>query len=313
MSDIFNIGFIQELLMATIRMAVPIMFAALGELLSERAGLTNIGIDGIMTIGAISGFFVTYVTKNTALGIAAGALAGIAFNMIFAVSTVSFRADQILVGMALNILAPALALFINRVYFGITNTLNTIQTMKSWAIPGLSKIPFLGKIFFDHKPMVYVAFVFVIVIAIVLKKTHWGLNFKAVGENPKAAETLGINAYLQKYLASIFCGALAGIGGAYLIICYIGTYSDNIVSGRGFIALAAVIFGRWSPVGVMLATLFFGFADALQLRLQIINPNLPYQILAMFPYLFTLIALFFSKSKTKGPAANAKAYCREDR
>ena len=313
MSDFLSASFLQELLLATIRMAIPVLFAALGELLSERAGITNIGLDGIMTIGAIGGFITTYVTGNTVLGILTGACAGIAFNLIFAFAAVTCRADQILTGMALNILAPALAIFINRMYFGITSTLAQIPTMENWKIPLLGDIPFVGKVLFQHKPMVYVAFLAVVVIAVVLKRTHWGLNFKAVGEHPQAAETLGINVYLQKYLACIFCGALAGIGGAYLIICYIGTYSDNMVAGRGFIALAAVIFGRWSPWGILGATLFFGFADALQLRMQVLNPDLPYQILAMLPYLFTLIVLVISRSNTKGPAANGKAYCREER
>lgn len=311
--DFLNMGFIQELFVSTIRMATPLLLVALGELFSEKAGMVNIGLDGIMTFGALSGFLVSYITGSPYLGILAGALGGLIINLIYAFCTVTLCAEQIVYGMALNIFAPAVATFIYRMYFGITPTLATASLMKAVPIPWLSEIPIIGKAFFNHTPIVYMAYILVPIIAFFFNKTKPGLNFKAVGEFPKAAETLGINVTGKKYLACILCGTLAGMGGAYLTTCYISSFSEGIVAGRGFIALAAVIFGRWMPGGVVLAALLFSFSDALQLRFQVLSPNTPYQLLAMLPYVFTLAALAILGIKKGGPKANGKPYFREDR
>jgi simple sugar transport system permease protein len=177
----------------------------------------------------------------------------------------------------------------------------------------LKDIPFLGKLLFDQTPMVYVVYLLVIVTAIYFNRTKSGLNYKAVGEYPKAAETMGINVVLHKYIACMICGFLAGMGGAYLTTCYVNTYSDGIVAGRGFIALAAVIFGRWSASGVLMACLLFGFFDAMQLRLQVGTDLIPYQLFQMIPYVMTLVALTVFGSKIAGPKANGKPYFREER
>lgn len=308
-----TMNFISELLSATIRMSIPLLLAALGELYSERAGLVNIGINGIMTFGAMIGFIAGYSTGNPYFGILAGALAGILINMVYAFFTISLRADQIVYGMALNILAAALATFIYRIYFGITPNLISGPQMHEIAIPFLSKIPIIGKSLFNQTAVVYFAMIAVFLSFVFFNKTKAGLNFKAVGEFPKAAETLGINVIKQKYMACITCGALCGIAGAFLTTSYINTYSDEIVSGRGFIALSAVIFGRWTPVGVLGATLLFGFADALQLRLQLISPNVSYDLFTMLPYVLTIIALAVFGIKKAGPKANGLPYFREDK
>ena len=313
MDIIMNADFIRELLLSAVRMATPLLLVALAELYSEKAGLVNIGLDGIMAIGALVGFIVGFFTQNPWLGIFAGVAAGICINMIYAYATISLRAAQTVYGMALNLLAPALASFIYRIVFTDTTTLIKGVSIQTMPIPILSEIPFVGAIFFQHTPLVYFAYILVIVSTIFFNKTQMGLNFKAVGEFPKAAETLGINVILQKYIACIICGALAGLGGAYLTLCYTSTYSEGIVAGRGFIALSAVIFGRWLPGGVMVACLLFGFCDALQIRLQLINPGTPYQLLQMIPYLFTLVALAFFGIKKSGPKANGQPYFREER
>lgn len=313
MDAILNMKFIQELLLSTVRMATPILVVALGELYSERAGLVNIGLDGIMAFGALVGFLVSYITGSPYLGIAAGALAGILVNMIYAFCTINLGAEQIVYGMAINIFAPAIASFANKIYFGINSTLIQATLMKEVPIPGLSSIPLIGPVLFNHTPIVYLIYLLVPLTYVFLNKTKAGLNFKAVGEFPKAAESLGINVIKQKYMACIICGALAGIGGAYLTTCYISTYTDGIVSGRGFIALSAVIFGRWMSGGVLLAALLFGFTDALQLRIQVMSPGTPYQLLAMIPYLCTLFVLIFFGIKKVGPKANGKPYFREER
>lgn len=313
MNAVLNINFIQELMLSMVRMATPILIVALAELYSERAGLVNIGLDGIMAFGSLVGFLVCYITGNPYLGILAGAMAGVLINMIYAFCTITLGAQQIVYGMAINIFAPALASFLYKIYFGISSSLASATLMRVAPIPLLSKIPVLGPVLFTHTPIVYFAYLLVPITYVFFNKTKAGLNFKAVGEFPKAAESLGINVIRQKYIACMICGALAGIGGAYLTTCYISTYSDGVVAGRGFIALSAVIFGRWMPGGVLIAALLFGFTDALQLRMQVMSPNTPFQLLAMIPYLCTLFVLAFFGIKKAGPKANGKPYFKEER
>ena len=313
MSSFFTANFLVELLLSAVRMATPILLVALAETYSERAGMVNIGLDGIMSIGALVGFLVGYRTGSPWAGILAGAAAGILVNMIYAFCTITLCAEQTVYGMAINIFAPALASFIYRLSFSDTSTLIHGVSMEAFSIPVLSHIPVLGNILFNQSILVYAAYLMVPVTSVFLNKTRAGLNFKAVGEFPKAAETLGIHVVFQKYIACILCGAMAGIGGAYLTICYTSTYSEGIVAGRGFIALSAVIFGRWMPSGVLMACLLFGFCDALQIRLQLISPSTPYQILQMIPYLCTLFVLAFFGIKKSGPKANGQPYYREER
>ena len=313
MSSFFTANFLVELLLSAVRMATPILLVALAETYSERAGMVNIGLDGIMSIGALVGFLVGYRTGSPWAGILAGAAAGILVNMIYAFCTITLCAEQTVYGMAINIFAPALASFIYRLSFSDTSTLIQGVSMEAFPIPVLSQIPVLGNILFNQSILVYAAYLMVPVTSVFLNKTRAGLNFKAVGEFPKAAETLGIHVVFQKYIACILCGAMAGIGGAYLTICYTSTYSEGIVAGRGFIALSAVIFGRWMPSGVLMACLLFGFCDALQIRLQLISPSTPYQILQMIPYLSTLFVLAFFGIKKSGPKANGQPYYREER
>lgn len=313
METIMSLTFLQDLLLSTVRMATPLLIVALAELYSEKAGLVNIGLDGMMAFGALLGFLVSYTTGSPYLGLLLGGLGGILINMIYAFATINLGAQQIVFGMAINIFAPALAAFLYKAYFGVSSTLAQATLMNTWAIPVLSKIPFIGDILFNHTVIVYIAYLLVPISYVFFEKTKAGLNFKAVGEYPKAAESLGINVYKQKYLASIICGFLAGIGGAYLTTAYVSTYSDGIVSGRGFIALSAVVFGRWMPSGVLVAALLFGFTDAMQLRLQIVSPTTPYQLLAMIPYLSTLIVLAFFGIKKAGPKSNGQPYFKEER
>lgn len=313
MLEMLNVSFIQDLMLSTVRMATPILIVALAELYSERAGMVNIGLDGIMAFGSLIGFLVSYITGNPYLGILAGAAGGILINMVYAFCTIHLGAQQIVNGMAINIFAPALASFIYKIYFGINSSLIKATLMVAVPIPFLCKIPVLGKVLFNHTPIVYLAFLLVPFTYVFFTKTKAGLNYKAVGEYPKAAESLGVNVILKKYIACIICGAIAGIGGAYLTTCYISTYTDGVVSGRGFIALSAVIFGRWMPSGILIAALLFGFTDALQLRLQVMSSTTPYQLLAMIPYLSTLFVLAFLGIKKAGPKASGKPYFREER
>lgn len=303
------ISFLENMVGATLRMMTPLLLVAIGELYSERAGLTNIGLDGIMSIGTIAGFIGGCVTGNPWVGLLLGALFGIAINMIYAFCTITLRAGQIINGMAINILGPALVTYIYRRFFGITESLVSIDIMKNIHIPLLSDIPVVGALF-SATPVTYLAILLTVGTWFFFYRTKPGINYMAVGEYPRAAETMGINVIRTKYIACVICGALAGLGGAFLTTCYMSTFTEGMVTGRGFIALSAVIFGGWTPVGVFLATLLFGFVDALQLRLQVML-NFPYQILAMLPYLCTFAALVFMKSKHAGPKANGKEYSRE--
>ena len=293
--------------------AVPILLASLGEVFSERAGLVNIGLEGIMAVGAFTAFAVGKVTGNLWVGLLAGMAAGVVVNMIYAFCTVTLCSDQVVTSMAINILAPAVALFGYNLFVGSNPDNATGAQMPSIAIPGLSDIPIIGNGLFNQSLLAYLAFLLVPVVWFFFKRFRAGLSFRSVGENPQAAETLGINVVLVKYVACIVCGALAAAGGAFLTICYTPIYTDGIVAGRGFIALATVIFGRWSAVGVMLASLLFGFFDGLNVALQASFQSAPVMFFKMIPYIFTIVALMFFGSKHGGPKANGKPYFRESR
>ena len=306
--------FVSNLLLASVRMATPLIFLSLAELYSQRAGLVHIGLEGLAAIGSLIGFLVSLITGSPLLGVVAGAAVGVLVNMIYAYATINLCAEQIVYGMAINIFAPALASFIYRVYFGAGSELVQVSLMSTLAsMLGITSDNFFVKLLLDQTLMVYLAYGLVIFTAIYFNKTKSGLNFKAVGEYPKAAATLGINVVGVKYAASVICGALAGIGGAYLTTCYATTYTDGNVAGRGFIALAAVIFGRWSAGGVLLACLFFGFCDALQIRLQVSSFGVPYQFFQMIPYIATVVVLAVIGMKKAGPKGVGKPYLREER
>ena len=209
--------FAMNVILSSVRMATPLIFLALAELYSQRAGLVHIGLEGLAAIGSLSGFLVSLITGSPLLGVAAGAAVGILVNMIYAYATINLCAEQIVYGMAINIFAPALAAFIYRVYFGAGSELVQVGLMNSLAsMLGVTPTSFIGKLFLEQTPMVYLAYALVIFTAIYFNKTKSGLNYKAVGEYPKAAATLGINVVGVKYVACVICGALAGIGGAYL-------------------------------------------------------------------------------------------------
>ena len=306
--------FISNLLLASVRMATPLIFLALAELYSQRAGLVHIGLEGLASIGSLVGFLVSLITGNPLLGVLAGAAAGILVNMIYAYATITLCAEQIVYGMAINIFAPALASFIYRVYFGAGSELVQVSLMETLASRmGITANGFIAKLFLDQTPMVYLAYLLVVFTVIYFNRTKSGLNYKAVGEYPKAAATLGIDVIGIKYTASVICGALAGIGGAYLTTCYTTTYVDGNIAGRGFIALAAVIFGRWNAGGVLVACLFFGFCDALQIRLQVGSYNIPYQFFQMIPYIATVVVLAAIGMKKAGPKSCGKPYRKEER
>jgi simple sugar transport system permease protein len=306
-----EITFWVSLLAAGIRVATPLLFASLGEALAERAGLLNVGIEGMMALGAISGFLAAFYSANAwvafLVAIVAGAMAGLVFGLL----TIVRGADQIVTGIVLNILALGVASFLYQNAFASASDVPQLHVAAgSVALPWLSHIPVIGRALFAQSPIVYLAYLLVPAFWFLLERTTWGLNAKAVGENPEAADTAGIDVWRVRLQAIVIGGAMAGLGGATIAVAQVGAYVDGMISGRGFIALAIVVFGGWKPWRVALAALFFGAADALQLRLQISGIGLPNQLLLGLPYLLTIIVVVFVAGRAGYPAAINRPYRR---
>lgn len=292
------------------RTCVPILFAALGLLIMSRSGLTNIGAEGTMLMASLAAVAGSYYSGNVWVGFICAMATGALMGLLFAVLTVTLRSNQIVVGAAFNTLGSGLTVVLNRIIFGITDTTINVQSFSTINVPVLSKIPFIGPILFSQKAPVYLAFLMVPVIHYFLFKMPAGLNLRSVGENPKAADTLGINVYAVRYRASIVGGVLMGMGGAFLSTGLLTFFSEEMTAGRGFIALAAVIFGRYKPVGVMLASMLFAAGTVIANAAQAANSPIPYNFLVMIPYVLTILALAGFAGKTTAPAAAGKPYKR---
>lgn len=298
-------------LAATLRLATPILFAALGGVITERAGVTNIALEGCMLVGAFFGVFVADKSGNLAIAVAAGVLAGVLLAALHAVAAVTFRADQIVTGMALNILALGLTSYLDYEAYATTGTPSTIPLVPDFVVPGVSQIPFLSDVIGRQNALVWLAIVATIVLQLYLFRTIAGLRLRAVGEHPRAADTVGINVYTTRYLAVLASGALAALGGVYLSLGAVGSFSDNMTGGRGFIGLAAMIFGRWTPIGALVAALIFGYGDALSVSLQgvtIGDLRVPVQLLSTIPYVLTILAVAGFVGRSRMPAADGQPY-----
>lgn len=298
---------LQSLLQASVRMAAPLIYTSVGETYNERAGVVNIGLEGIMLIGAVTAYLVMYGAQSVALAVAAAAISAGIFGAVFALVTVTLRANQIVTGTAINLIGLGLSSFVYRVVFG-TVPAARIEPLEPTYIPFLSDLPFLGPILFQHNWLVYGALLLPFLAALILNKTMLGLSIRAVGEHPRAVATAGLPVIRLRYGTTIFGAMLAGIGGAYLTIAWANVFVENMVAGRGFIALAIVVFGRWRPLGVFLASLLFGFTYALQLRLQVQNLQVAYQFFLVLPYLATLVAMIAQSLRPlRGQAVQPKA------
>lgn len=308
--DGLNTEIIIVILATGIRLAVPFLLAALGEMFTQRSGVYNLGVEGIMMMGAFTGFFATMQSGSPLLGIVASLAVGALMGIIMAVVSVTFKAEQGISGIGLYMLGWGLSGLLFRLYVG---GVTTIDGLKPIAIPGLSEIPFLGPIFFNHNALVYTAFLLVPISALVLYKTSWGLNVRAVGTKPEAADTLGVSVQGIRYQCLIIGSMLAGLAGAFLTIGHANMYADNITAGRGFIAIALVYFGRWSPLGILLGSLLFSMADSFQSMVQVMGINFPYELAVILPYVVTIIALAVSFGRVWGPAALGKPFQRGTR
>ncbi|SMG59593.1 ABC transporter permease [Cedecea sp. NFIX57] len=297
-------------LAAAIRLAGPVLLAALGEIYAERAGVLNIGLEGTILLGALSSYLAAAYTGSTLLGFFAGGMGGLLVGVLLAALYLRAHASQIVVGIVFNILAAGLASWIYSLAMGSNGTA-AIPMFAAWPVPLLSSLPFIGPILFTQPWPLYLTLALVFVAHFGLFHTRFGLALRAVGENPKAAHAAGLNVLKLRTWGVLFSCLGAGLAGSYLVTAQIGLFRDNVVSGQGFIALAIVIFGRWSPLKALLAAFIFGAADALQLSLQIFESSLPPQVLLALPYLLTILAMSGVVGRTIQPRALTQPYRKE--
>ncbi|MFB5744473.1 ABC transporter permease [Cedecea sp. S5-13] len=298
-------------LAAAIRLAGPVLLAALGEIYAERAGVLNIGLEGTILLGALSSYLAAAYTGSTLLGFFAGGAGGLLVGVLLAALYLRAHASQIVIGIVFNILAAGLASWIYSLAIGSTGTAATIPMFAAWPVPLLSSLPFIGPVLFTQPWPLYLTLALVFIAHFGLFHTRFGLALRAVGENPKAAHAAGLNVLKLRTWGVLFSCLGAGLAGGYLVTAQIGLFRDNVVSGQGFIALAIVIFGRWSPLKALLAAFIFGAADALQLSLQVFESSLPPQVLLALPYLLTILAMSGVVGRTLQPRALTQPYRKE--
>lgn len=308
MSD--PLAFFSDYLAASLRLSVPLAFAALGGLCSERSGVLNIGLEGMLLTGAFVSAATTFYSGNVWLGALAALVVGGLVGLLHAFLSVTLRVDQLVSGLAINLSAAGLTAFASRLVF-TTETTQNLPGLGAIALPGLSQIPLLGPLLFNQDLLVYLLLGLIPLMTYGLFQTGWGLTLRAVGEYPKAADTAGISVAIVRYLSVIASGGLAALGGAYLVLVHIRYFTEGMSAGKGFIALAALIFGKWHPVYTALACFLFGATEALQLRVQAFNLNIPYQWLTLLPYLIALFALVGLAGKSTPPAALGTPYVKE--
>lgn len=290
---------------AAVRLGIPLALAALGESVSERSGVINIGLEGSIIAGALGGALGALAFDSAGLGVVAGAAAGLVAALVFATFAIGLGADQIITGTAVTIGGLGMTGAIYQARFGATGTELSLPTLASVRIPLLADLPVVGSALFDQAPTAYLAYVAAPALWYFLFRTPYGLELRAVGEAPDAAEAAGVRVLRVRFLATLFGGALAGVAGAHLALAHAGTFAENMSAGRGFIAIAVVVLGRWNPVLVLFAALFFGAASALQFFLQALGLDLAYQIFLALPYLLTLAALAGWVGRARAPAALA--------
>jgi general nucleoside transport system permease protein len=290
--------------------SIPLILGALAGCLCERAGVINIAIEGQLLFGAFTAAIVASAFGGLWVGLVAGSLAGGLVGLLLAVFAISFLMDQIVLGVVLNVLALGMTDYLYNRLMAQNSNYNTGNTFGAIKIPGLSQIPVIGPIFFDSNVFLYITYAAIIIIQVALFKSRWGLRVRAVGEHPTAADTVGIKVLWIRYRNVILGGLLAGIGGAFLTIGSVGTFIEDISSGFGYIALAALIFGRWTPLGALAAALLFGFCEEMALVLPTVNAVLPAPIMNMAPYAATIIAVAGLVGKVRAPKADGQPYVK---
>lgn len=297
-----------SLLSITLITATPLTLAALGGMMCERSGVVNIALEGIMLTGAFVGYAAAFATHNLWLGVLAAIVAGMLIAGLHAVLSINFLVDQIVSGTVINILAVGITGVFYRNFIESQNVAGP-GTLPQWNVPVLSAIPVVGPIFFQNQFVTYAMLALIVIVHFTLFHTVWGLRTRACGEHPRAAETAGINVYFVRYVNVIASGALAGLGGAYFSLQQIGNFLPGMTGGRGFIGLAAMIFGQWTPVGAFLASLLFSGSDQVGSRLQsVFHVPIPLQFLGMLPYILTIVVVAGAMGRAVAPAAVGRLY-----
>jgi simple sugar transport system permease protein len=310
LAQIFQVGFFAAL----IRIATPLILATIGELYAERSGVLNLGIEGTMLLGAMAGFSIGYFSGSLWLGVAAAMLAGMAMGLIMGLTTVTLGLSQHVSGIGVTLLATGLAFFFYRLIFGQPSVPPSVKPFQPVPIPLLSEIPFLGPVLFNQFALSYLALLLVPLTAFLLTRTPWGLALRTVGENPRAADAAGVNVAAMRYQALVISGALMGAAGAFLSMAQFNAFTFGVVSGRGWVCIALVVFGLWSPWKSALGALLFAFIDALQLRLQAGGAfHLPYQVFLMMPFVLTIVAMALVSRNARAPAALLVPFRKEER
>jgi simple sugar transport system permease protein len=296
------------MLSSSVVRATPIALAALCGVISERAGIVNIGIEGMMLFAALTAVIVGSLTQNLYIALLAAIVIGGLVGAFHALLVIRFKVDHVVSGVAINILATGFTSFVSARLLEHNSFLNNSGILPVIPVPLLSKIPMLGPIFFENNLIVYLAILAAVFLQILLYRTTWGLRTRAVGEHPKAADTLGVDVYLTRYINVILGGMIAGIGGAYFTVGSVGRFDEVMTAGKGFIGLAAMISGNWNPIGAYMSSLIFGFADSLQVKLQILRVPVPSEFLLMAPYIVTMIVMTGVVGRVTAPAADGQHY-----
>lgn len=311
--SILDATLITGVLAMTLRMATPLIYGTVGETFSERGGILNLGIEGMMLMGASTGFLVGYRTGNLWLGVVAAAITGLLLGLVMAFLTVSIGAQQHVAGLGLTIACSGLSFYLYRISVAnVGGVAPAVEPFATVPIPYLSEIPILGEVLFNQHALAYVGLILVPLSAFILFRTRFGLSLRAVGENPNAAASAGIDVFRMRYLCLVIAGGLSSVGGAWLSLAQSGMFLPGLTQGRGWICIALVVFANWSPFKVLGGAVLFGGIDALQLSLQGVGWNIPYQLFLMLPYVLTIVALAAVSRRARAPAALLSSYKRED-
>lgn len=312
-SDFTTAAFIVSLLSGMVRVATPILFAALGELVTERSGVLNLGVEGTMLMGAFVGFLAAFRTGSLWLGVLAALIAGGMMGLIMAFMASTLKVDQIVTGLALNLFAAGVSFYWYRVAFQGSEIRNipTVISFRALKIPLLSEIPVLGEILFSQSALTYLALAMTVAVWFFLYRTKHGLQIRGVGENPRAIDMKGVSVSRLRYLAVIFGGLMAGVGGAYLSLVSVGLFVPGMTAGRGWLALVVVIAGNWKPFRILLAAMIFGLLDSFQLLVQGTGGDLPHQIFLALPYVAAIVLLIGGRIRSRAPLALGTPYRRD--
>ena len=306
-AELFSASVIIGILASGVRLATPYLYASIGETFGQRSGVLNLGVDGIMLMGAFSGFYAVLLTGNLWYGLLAATIIGGLLGLATAFVNVTMQAEQGISGIGFFLFGLGMS---DLLFQKLVNQVETVPTFPDLAIPILSSIPVIGDIFFDQNIMVYGAYLLVPLAAFVINKTTFGLKIQAVGENPEAADSLGVSVTTVRYITVTLGGVLSGIAGASLSIALLGVFQQNLTNGLGFIAVALVYFGGWRPLGVLFGSLIFSMVNSLQVWVQVIGIPIPSDIAVMLPYIMTILVLVASAGRVRAPKALTKPYER---